>query len=272
MISIVTTVFNGELFVESCFECVAQQRFREFEWIIVDDGSTDATAEIINRLIARYSRIPVRFFKSTRRGRGSALNYGVERAAFEWVAILDIDDRWHPLKLQLQASLIRTAAYSMLCTGTELQSPDANVVYRDIEVDTIPTSGVELSQLLVKSTFAHSSVVARKSLLKYDERRKSQYDLELFLRLLHAEGIQIVKIDLPLTIHLLHEQQSFESSGWEYALRSLGLRLKYSVKTLSVFCFFYNSLKLIYYILPRDLRLRISKRVGPFAAPIPKGR
>lgn len=260
MISVVTTVYNGEEFVESCFETVNNQRFREFDWILIDDGSTDLTAQTIEANIQRYPELRARFFRTGKLGRGAALNFGIGQAAYNWIAVLDIDDLWHPRKLEIQARVAKSGNYRLLCSNTMVQSSHIAPEFEDLCPDDIPTSEITLSKLLVRSNFAHSSVLASRQVLKYDVKRSSQFDLELWLRLLHAEAIRIVKIDMPLTVHLIHEGQNFESGNLQYGLRSVKLRLAYSLKARSVVGLVYNFCKLSYYMLPRALRMKITKR------------
>ena len=131
-----------------------------------------------------------------------------------------------------------------------------------ISKEELPISEVELSQLLVRSVFAHSTVLANRELLTYDTHRSSQFDLELWLRLLSTRQARILKIDLPLAVHLIHANQNFEGGRWTYGFRSIWLRLNYSVKALAPFAAAYNCSKLLYYtLLPRGLRMRITGRV-----------
>lgn len=260
MISVVTTVYNGEKFVEACFETVNNQRFREFDWILIDDGSTDLTAQAIESNIQRYPGLRTRFFRTGKIGRGAALNFGISQAAFDWIAVLDIDDLWHPRKLEIQARVAKSGNCRLLCTNTMVRSSNIAPEFEDLRPDHIPTSEITLAMLLVRSNFAHSSVLARRQVLNYDANRSSQFDLELWLRLLRTSAFRIVRIEMPLTVHVIHEGQNYESGNLQYGLRSIRLRLVYSLKTRSVVGLLYNFCKLSYYMLPRALRMRITKR------------
>ena len=87
-ISVVMTVYNGEKFLEEAIRSILEQTFAEFEFVIVDDGSTDRSVE----LIKRYNDKRIRFFPVAHVGRAAALNYAISQAASPFIAIMDADD------------------------------------------------------------------------------------------------------------------------------------------------------------------------------------
>ncbi|HEY9014163.1 MAG TPA: glycosyltransferase family A protein, partial [Gemmatimonadales bacterium] len=103
-VSVVTTVYNGAPYVDRAIPGIMGQSFKDFEWIIVDDGSTDGTPEVLRDLANRDSR--VRVFSPGRLGITGAANYGVGQARGEYVARQDFDDRSYPERLRLQVELL----------------------------------------------------------------------------------------------------------------------------------------------------------------------
>ncbi|HZN97788.1 MAG TPA: glycosyltransferase [Gemmatimonadales bacterium] len=103
-VSVVTTVYNGEPYVDRAIPGILAQTFRDFEWIVVNDGSTDRTREILEELAGRDSRI--RVFSPGRLGITAAANFGVSQATGEYIARQDFDDRSYPDRLQLQVELL----------------------------------------------------------------------------------------------------------------------------------------------------------------------
>jgi glycosyltransferase EpsE len=103
-VSIVTSVYNGEKYFDKVVSCVLNQTYNNFEWIIVDDGSTDSTAQMIANLASKDKR--VKLFFPGRLGRVKALNYGIEQAHGEYVANQDFDDVSYPERLQRQVEFL----------------------------------------------------------------------------------------------------------------------------------------------------------------------
>jgi glycosyltransferase involved in cell wall biosynthesis len=88
--SVVIPLYNKELSIKSTIESVLAQTYREFEIIVIDDGSTDASAQIV----AAMPDGRIRLIKSTNGGVSAARNLGISYAQYKYVAFLDADDLW----------------------------------------------------------------------------------------------------------------------------------------------------------------------------------
>ncbi len=108
-ISVVIPTLNRARQVEAAVMSVLAQTYREFEVIIVDDGSTDGTGEAVQRIIGQQngSGKQIRYFFQHNQGSSVARNKGIEQARGEWIAFLDSDDLWDPEKLELQLQAIQ---------------------------------------------------------------------------------------------------------------------------------------------------------------------
>lgn len=106
-------VYNGARFLEATIADVLRQTHRNFELVVFDDGSTDATPELVERLARSDSRIALHRGEENR-GRGHARNRLLELAAGAIIAWQDADDRWHPRKLELQLGVLG----ALLAQGT----------------------------------------------------------------------------------------------------------------------------------------------------------
>jgi glycosyltransferase involved in cell wall biosynthesis len=100
MISVVMPVYNCERFVGAAIESILRQTSANFEFIIVDDGSTDRSREIISSYARRDSRI--RVVNKANGGIARAINQGIDAARFDWIAIMHADDIALPQRLELQ--------------------------------------------------------------------------------------------------------------------------------------------------------------------------
>jgi glycosyltransferase involved in cell wall biosynthesis len=104
-VSVVIPCYNGAHFLHDTIASVLAQTHMAHEIIIVDDGSTDDTAEVAR---SYTNRGPVIVISRPNTGLARARNDGIQRATGEFVALLDADDGWHPRKLELQLAAWKT--------------------------------------------------------------------------------------------------------------------------------------------------------------------
>jgi glycosyltransferase involved in cell wall biosynthesis len=126
-VTVVTAAYNAAPYIAETIESVLAQTYSDFDYVVVDDGSTDGTADIIARYAPRVTSI-----RQQNAGAGAARNRGVETADGEYVAIVDADDVWAPEKLERQvtamdqrdpdAGLCYTNATSVRADGTTLEA------------------------------------------------------------------------------------------------------------------------------------------------------
>lgn len=91
LITIFTPTYNRGYTLNKCYESLCRQNFKDFEWLIIDDGSSDNTEEIINRF-SDEKLITIRYYKQENQGKHVAINYGVSLAQGELFFIVDSDD------------------------------------------------------------------------------------------------------------------------------------------------------------------------------------
>lgn len=103
LISCIVPVFNGERYLGEALESILKQTYQSLEIIVVDDGSTDGTAAVIDRYAEQ-----VRFLRQPNAGTAAARNLGLNAANGEFIAFLDADDLWHPEKLERQTARFQT--------------------------------------------------------------------------------------------------------------------------------------------------------------------
>src|SRR5688572_27460772 len=105
MISVVMPVFNGQRFLAQAMNSLLAQTFHDFEIIVVDDGSTDASPAILRDYAERDSR--VRVIHGDHAGISAALNRGIEASTHEWIARIDADDVASPDRFAKQIAAAR---------------------------------------------------------------------------------------------------------------------------------------------------------------------
>jgi glycosyltransferase involved in cell wall biosynthesis len=105
MISVVMAVYNGEHFLPEAIDSVLSQTYKDFEFVIVDDGSRDASPDILARYAASDSRISI--IRQENRGLPASLNRAIGCCRFDLIARMDSDDRMLPERLERQLNFIR---------------------------------------------------------------------------------------------------------------------------------------------------------------------
>ena len=105
-VSVIMSVYNGKRWLAEAIESILAQTFSDFEFIIVDDGSQDSTAEIVKTYETRDDRI--RFFRLEQNvGKAAARNHGIKMARGELVTGMDCDDVSLPTRLEKQVAYLR---------------------------------------------------------------------------------------------------------------------------------------------------------------------
>lgn len=118
LISVIIPVYNGEQFLHETLDSVFAQTYTNIEVIVIDDGSTDKSAEIIKRYPA------VRYIPQENRGVGKARNTGIKSSSGDYIALLDQDDLWLPekLKIQVEIALRNQKSGIFFCDGVMFSS------------------------------------------------------------------------------------------------------------------------------------------------------
>jgi len=119
-VSIVVPVYNAAPFLAACLDSVLAQTFRDFECICVDDGSTDATPQILARYAQNDARI--RVVTQANKGVSVARNTGVSHAKGAFICFIDADDFIHPQMMEAMHSRMEQALADMAVCGFELVS------------------------------------------------------------------------------------------------------------------------------------------------------
>jgi len=218
-ISVITTFYNSESTIKSAVDSILKQTCSNFEYILVDDGSNDGSAAVLNDI--HDERITL--LQPGRVGRAAALNIGLNYASGEYIAILDADDFALPDRLNLQSVLLDNKPNVVLvCSNAELIDENG----KSIGVTNFPSEHDSLVTNLIKlNPFPHSSVMYRREkALKvggYNLRCEKSIDYNFYLELLLAGG-RFVSVDNPL-IRLRSYSNSWGKND------KLGLQIRYGI-------------------------------------------
>ncbi len=115
MITVITPVYNGEAFIESCIQVVIEQNCSDVEHIIVDGGSKDKTVGIIKQYAENYPHL--RWISEADQGQSDAMNKGINLAKGEIIAILNVDDYYQPHVLNRVLDIFKTLPNNSFLVG-----------------------------------------------------------------------------------------------------------------------------------------------------------
>ena len=185
-VSVLMAVFNGERHLRSAIESVLGETCDAVEFVIIDDGSTDNTPEIL----AEYGRNDPRIVihSASHRGRSAALNLGCRRASAELVAILDADDLALPGRLERQLRFLRMNGDVAVLGGGMLLIDEQGTIFGE---DRVRTDDDEIRSALDHSCpFYHSNVMFRRSAIEAVGGYRTVFELaedyDLWLRVAEA--------------------------------------------------------------------------------------
>jgi GT2 family glycosyltransferase/glycosyltransferase involved in cell wall biosynthesis len=213
-VSVIIPAFNRAYCVAHAVESVLAQTFKDFEIIVVDDGSSDGTADVLEKFGDQ-----IRLLRQENRGVGAARNTGIRAARGHWVAFLDSDDRWHAEKLERQLNALDK--YSAKICFTRCVNAQQETL-RDIEfISSTPREpGILYVQNPADSVCLSprhpliQTMVAGKNLLEkaglFDESFPAAEDAELIFRLSFLSGF--LYIDRPLATIFEHSVNSLTYS------------------------------------------------------------
>ncbi len=126
-VSIVIPNYNYARFIPATIDSIMAQTYKDVEIIIVDDGSTDNSREVLTKLQQKFSKQIKTIFQSNQ-GQGSAMNSGFYAATGEIIAFLDADDIWKPHKLQRVVDIFQTTDVVGVMHHLDVVDADSNVV------------------------------------------------------------------------------------------------------------------------------------------------
>jgi len=195
-VSVIIPVFNGAKYLAEALQSVFSQMRRDYEVIVVNDGSTDDSIEICKQFP------DVRIIHQENQGQSAARNAGVRHARGEYIAFLDQDDRWYPEKLARQVPILEEGPiYGMVYSNADQIDKDGRIVDRNVlDLASVQPKRSIMDCLGADMFIVPGTVLIRRRLFEqiggFDERLTGYEDDDLFRRVFQTSRIHYIRDSL----------------------------------------------------------------------------
>lgn len=264
LITIIVPCFNAQNTIKETIESVLKQTYKNYELLIINDGSTDNSVEVCSSYAHSDNRISI--ISINNHGVSVARNTGIQHAQGEYIAFLDSDDLWQPNKLEQQINFMNSHPEVGVCfskvefiseTGQELN-----------QFSTVPTQGLVADGLLAENlTCTTSNILCRQQVIKevgpFNTTMSFAEDQEWLLRVVLLStwkimGLQEVHVGYRTNQGSLSSQLNHMEQGWELLVSKVRCYAPEFIEQ------HYDSSKAIYlrYLARRSLRQGDSPSIG----------
>jgi len=210
IISVVMSVYNAEKYLDEAIQSILTQTYKDFEFIIINDGSTDKSLKIIEK----YKNQDERILLISRENKGliASLNEGIEKARGEYIARMDADDISLPSRFEEQIEYMRNENLD-IC-GTSIQLFNENKLYK---IWNYPRNNNDIKFILMfMSAFAHPTVIIKRDIfnnIKYEDYKHAE-DYKLWCDIA-AYGYRMGNVDKVLLKYRYHDEQVSKKNNIE---------------------------------------------------------
>ena len=202
IISVVIPMYNAEETIIETLNSVKTQNVLPFEIIVINDGSTDDSNNIVSDYISKNSLLNITLINKINGGVSTARNAGIKAARGNWIALLDSDDKWFPNKLERQIEVLQQNPQIDFLGASRNGEYFGNILWKKINVLT----KISYKMLLVKFVFIVPTIIFKKSITEtvgfFDENQRYA-----------EEGIYFIRIAKKFNCYLLNESLAFTGGG-----------------------------------------------------------
>jgi len=243
LVSVITPVYNAEKFISETIQSVLHQTYDNWELILVDDGSTDHSLDIIAKFTQAYSNI-VLFKNDKNSGAAITRNRGTEEAKGEYIAFLDADDLWLPTKLEKHIQFMRNQELQVSFSSYELMDENGDSLHKRIQA----LETLSYNKLLKCNYIGNlTGMYHVKSLGKiYTKNLRKRQDWLLWLEAVKRSGAPALGIQESLAYYRLQsDSMSANKLGlikYNYAVYRIGLQFSVVKSIVYMILFLYEYL------------------------------
>lgn len=206
LISIIIPAYNRELLIRETLDSVLKQSYSNWECLIIDDGSTDQTKQVVNEYVLRDKRFQYHFRPQNRKkGANACRNFGFELSKGEYIQWFDSDDLMHSEKLRLKVECLEKHEVDfVVCEGIEYKDNIGNVIHHWNEIQ---SGNVLLDHIIGKVNFHTNGPLFKKDFLNnivlFNESLQRKQEWEFYTRLLTL-SIKYKALHIPLYYFRIH--------------------------------------------------------------------
>jgi glycosyltransferase involved in cell wall biosynthesis len=229
LISVIMPVYNGEKFIRETMDCILNQTYQNFEFIIVNDGSTDSTQQIINS----YDDNRIVLLNLARnQGISNARNAGTDLSKGEFIALCDADDLYDPNRLQIQLDFLNSHPAVDMCSGYFIileNSKETLIKYKQHTDQEIK------EYLFTGNCFCQASVMGKADVFKkfkYNSALQVSGDYDLWTRMAMG-GVVFANIPCSLMKYRFHPAQTTKTKSTLLDIISKTVCTNYTLAYLS---------------------------------------
>jgi teichuronic acid biosynthesis glycosyltransferase TuaG len=194
LVSIITPAYNALRFLAETESSVMAQTYQKWEWIIIDDGSTDGTYEYLLALVQKDKRVQV-FQTAGRFGPAKARTLGFRNVSGEYICFLDADDLWLPEKLKLQLDFMTSKNTSFSYHSYRRISEDGAITGHLLQAH----PKVSYNKLLWFHNIGCLTVMLHRQLIVNEEMESAAHeDLAFWLKILKKNNIEAYGLEVDL--------------------------------------------------------------------------
>jgi len=219
-VSVIIPAYNCASFVNETIDSILNQTYQDFEIILVDDGSTDNTKEVVRKYGDK-----IKYLYQQNSGVSAARNKGIGVSRGKYIAFLDHDDLWLPERLEKQVKFLdENPEVPLVFSDSYCTDWAGSILERSFE-ERSPHRGSIFNELFIKNFIPTQTVLVRKEIFNivgnFNPQLKVVQDYDLWLRI--AERFQIDYINQPLAKHRVHEGSfsKYNVDIWAYETFSI---------------------------------------------------
>ncbi len=238
MVSVVIPCYNSEKTIKRALLSVAQQSYKDYDVVIVDDGSVDDTKIVVEDFFNGLDML-YQYIYQENAGPSAARNRGVKNSSGEYIAFLDSDDEWHPRKLEIQLAIMREKKLNFLGSRYQYDAFDDSKKIVKLQSYTF-------NSLLIKNKYSTPGIMMKKVFFQnlggFDESLHYAEDYDLWLQAAYKRDLYM--IESPKLVRLYKE--AYGENGLSAAMYSMFKGELYLAKKLflskKINCFLYGAL------------------------------